>query len=495
MADYLSQITNGAQIMGPDGLMYTIGQNPNQTYNLSYMGGQGNNQNILGYVGLDKNLANNFFQNGSSAFGNNTSAYTPQFGIGDPMAENGMPLTQGYVATNPQQTFGGGSGGPGGFGTPSSKQLGNNTPGVVKSLLEAGFGLLGGALLGPALGPLGLGLGQIGSGVASGALTGAGSAFGQGADPLRGGLVGGVGGGVGAYLSPFNALSDAFPETIGSINPFSASNVSSPDVNFSSSPEGYGPNLPSEGGFSPGGMSLPGGISAPGSLASPSSSVSFGPSAFGSSSSPFATGSALSANDPLSALSGPGIAPSSTPIPGGLSGINNVSGAAQPSIFDNLMQGNVSDAASGIGNYAINNPLTTGLGVAGLAGAANQAGLFGSGNSPSSSSNNTSLLAPPFNPSEQSPMTAPGSLQQYSSLDPFQQATNIATQGVYGRGNGPQENSYFLNLLNRQLFDQGGNLAANTNSINPIENSYLSQLGITGQNPTDILKGISQYGT
>lgn len=99
----------------------------------------------------------------------------------------------------------------------------------------------------------------------------------------------------------------------------------------------------------------------------------------------------------------------------------------------------------------------------------------------------------PFSPSRSPQMGIPQSLSQFSSLDPFQQATNIATKGVYGGGNGPDENKYFLNLINRQLTtDQGG--TNDKSSINPVENSYLSQLGLGGYgNSNALLQGISNY--
>lgn len=98
-------------------------------------------------------------------------------------------------------------------------------------------------------------------------------------------------------------------------------------------------------------------------------------------------------------------------------------------------------------------------------------------------------------PRQQSPMQLPGSLSSYGNLNPQQQSTNLATHGVYGGGNGPQEQNYFLNLINRQLVDPSGNVAANTNSLAPVDMSYLNQLGISGSTPTDYLKGISKFGT
>lgn len=100
-----------------------------------------------------------------------------------------------------------------------------------------------------------------------------------------------------------------------------------------------------------------------------------------------------------------------------------------------------------------------------------------------------------FQPSMSPSVGLPQSLSQFGSLSPNQQASNIATKGVYGGGNGPDETNYFMNLLNRQQFDQNGNLGQSTN-VSPIEQSYLSQLGISNySNPTGLLQGISQYGT
>lgn len=101
----------------------------------------------------------------------------------------------------------------------------------------------------------------------------------------------------------------------------------------------------------------------------------------------------------------------------------------------------------------------------------------------------------PFSPSRAPQMGIPQGLSQFGSLDPFQQATNIASKGVYGGGNGSNENSYFLNLINRQLVDPSGNVN-NMNSLNPVESGYLSQLGLGGySNSNDLLQGISKYGT
>lgn len=100
----------------------------------------------------------------------------------------------------------------------------------------------------------------------------------------------------------------------------------------------------------------------------------------------------------------------------------------------------------------------------------------------------------PWAPSRSGDMALPGSLSSYAGLSPQQQASNIATRGVYGQGNGPEENSYFTNLINRQLVDPSGNVTGDLSSINPVEGSYLNQIGLGGyNNPTDLLKKLQGY--
>lgn len=75
----------------------------------------------------------------------------------------------------------------------------------------------------------------------------------------------------------------------------------------------------------------------------------------------------------------------------------------------------------------------------------------------------------------------PGMINGMSSLTPMQQATGLATQGTYGGGLGHDEQGYYANLLNRQLTSGG--------SLNPIEQSYNSQLGFGNQPDTTSLLG------
>lgn len=176
----------------------------------------------------------------------------------------------------------------------------------------------------------------------------------------------------------------------------------------------------------------------------------------------------------------------------GLGGTTNAaSGAAEPGFLGTDLGkalGSPSLAGQDIfGGQTLGNLAGGALGSKVATGAAQAAspGIF----SPSISTD-----VPGYKPSQQSAMGLPGSLSSYSGLNPNQQASNIATRGVYGQGNGPDENSYFLNLINRSLVDPSGKVAGDTSGINPVENSYLSQLGLGGySNSTDLLQKIGNY--
>lgn len=96
-------------------------------------------------------------------------------------------------------------------------------------------------------------------------------------------------------------------------------------------------------------------------------------------------------------------------------------------------------------------------------------------------------------PKQQEQQDLPSSLQGFGALDQNQQTSNLANQGTYGGGLGPQENSYFLNLVNRQLVDKSGQ-TSDVSSLSPIENSYLQKLGLGGyNNSNNLLEAISKW--
>ena len=99
----------------------------------------------------------------------------------------------------------------------------------------------------------------------------------------------------------------------------------------------------------------------------------------------------------------------------------------------------------------------------------------------------------PFSPSRQDQKDTPNSISGLGTLSPEQESTNLATQGVYGGGQGGQENDYFLNLINRRLVDDSGNVGS-MDTLKPIEMSYLQKLGLGGYgNSNSLLEAISQY--
>lgn len=164
-------------------------------------------------------------------------------------------------------------------------------------------------------------------------------------------------------------------------------------------------------------------------------------------------------------------------------GVNALSGAAAPGALGTPIASSLSqlggDAAKDVLGSA-----TFGDVLGGAAGSGIAQGIAGQVDP---NINKTNTPNPP-GPSLQAPSGIPQSLNSLSGYTPQQQASNIATQGVYGGGNGPGETNYFLNLMNRQLFDQ-----PNNSSLSPVENNYLQQLGIKGNDPNSLLQGIQNY--
>lgn len=99
----------------------------------------------------------------------------------------------------------------------------------------------------------------------------------------------------------------------------------------------------------------------------------------------------------------------------------------------------------------------------------------------------------PFSPQQEAQQDTPASLNGIGSLTSDQQSTNLANQGVYGGGNGPQEQSYFENLINRRLVDPSGQ-TQDMSSLKPIEQSYLQKLGFGGYGDTSsLLEALSKW--
>lgn len=99
----------------------------------------------------------------------------------------------------------------------------------------------------------------------------------------------------------------------------------------------------------------------------------------------------------------------------------------------------------------------------------------------------------PFEPKQDAQKELPASLSGFASLTPQQQSSNIATEGVYGGGSGPQEQEYFMNLINRRLVDESGGVS-DQSELSPIEQSYLQRLGLGGySNTNNLLEAMSTW--
>jgi hypothetical protein len=99
-----------------------------------------------------------------------------------------------------------------------------------------------------------------------------------------------------------------------------------------------------------------------------------------------------------------------------------------------------------------------------------------------------------FSAKREAEQSIPSGFRSLGSLTPDQLSTNIATGGVYGGGQGPDEDSYFLNMINRRLVTDEGQVDSDLSDIKPIESSYLAQLGLGGySNANTLLEAISKY--
>ncbi len=99
----------------------------------------------------------------------------------------------------------------------------------------------------------------------------------------------------------------------------------------------------------------------------------------------------------------------------------------------------------------------------------------------------------PFSPSYAPAMTTPSSLSGMNNFSPSQQISSLATQGAYGGGLAPQEESYFANLLNHQLVDPNNSVNP-ISTLSPVENTYLSKIGLGGYGDSgSLLKALSTF--
>lgn len=167
--------------------------------------------------------------------------------------------------------------------------------------------------------------------------------------------------------------------------------------------------------------------------------------------------------------------------------LGTTAGNSVGTTLGNYLGNDVGDFAGNAVSNLSNTSLSSAIG--GTIGSSLGAGNAGGG------ANTGSVGTSSFTPSQQAQGVLPSSLSAFGGLDQNQQASNIANQGVYGGGLGPDEQSYFTNLVNRQLVDNSGHVN-DLSSLSPIENSYLQNLGLGGYgNSNDLLQAISKWKT
>ena len=167
------------------------------------------------------------------------------------------------------------------------------------------------------------------------------------------------------------------------------------------------------------------------------------------------------------------------------------------SLLGDTLGGTVGSALGDAGLGFVGNALPSALAggsLASIAGSSIGSTLGESLFAGSPSASNAGDNAPaPFSAKQEDQLSLPGSLSGFEGLSPLQFGTNLATQGVYGGGNGPEESNYFSNMINRRLVDQSGAVDSDFSDIQPIEMSYLNQLGFGDQKtPKDLLEALSR---
>lgn len=128
----------------------------------------------------------------------------------------------------------------------------------------------------------------------------------------------------------------------------------------------------------------------------------------------------------------------------------------------------------------------TGMGIGGAVGGAAIAPEVASGSTAIPSFENINISRP-------GEMSLPGGMESLGGLSDRQKATNLATRGVEGGGLSPTERDFYINLQQRRLQDDQGNLA-DISELTPIEQTYFKQgLGLQFQpNTRSILESLAR---
>lgn len=180
-----------------------------------------------------------------------------------------------------------------------------------------------------------------------------------------------------------------------------------------------------------------------------------------------------------------------------------------PEFFFNGLRSFVSNPGKSIGNF-IKNPIG---GIANIAKTSNPlymvpgvdkfmdkafSPFMGNEQNPQEApSSDLGGVEQPFAPKRGNEPTKPFDLfnrsvggQQFNTLDPTQQRSYLATQGSQGGGLGDEDKNYYLQLLQRNLIDESGQLGNMNSALLPVERNYLSRLGLPTDNTTDFFHAL-----
>lgn len=116
-------------------------------------------------------------------------------------------------------------------------------------------------------------------------------------------------------------------------------------------------------------------------------------------------------------------------------------------------------------------------------------GLLAGGSQKQQSMPAPTIGAPSFTPTRPGASARPGTLNDLSGLDPMQERSALATRGSQGGGLGQDEQNYYLNLLQRNIMDESGNVGS-TEDLLPVERQYLNQSGYATDTGMNFLKSV-----
>jgi hypothetical protein len=105
-----------------------------------------------------------------------------------------------------------------------------------------------------------------------------------------------------------------------------------------------------------------------------------------------------------------------------------------------------------------------------------------------------SLYTPPPQRARPDATALPQNLNDYAGLSDIQQRSGLATRATQGEGLDDEGKKYYLNLLQRKLMDDQGNISNdNFQGVLPVERNYLQSIGLPIGSGEDFMGGLARY--